>query len=1037
MASKSKVPPGSRIGPYEVVTLLGAGGMGEVYKGHDPRLGRHVAIKVLVGEFAATPDRLRRFELEARSTAALSHPNILAVYDVGTEGEMPYVVSEFLEGQTLREVLTVGPVTLRKALDIARQVASGLSAAHARGIIHRDLKPENIFLTADGRAKILDFGLAKWAGGADPEPSDSNATAGGATSTQVGAILGTLGYMAPEQATGKAIDHRCDQFAFGILLFEMLNGRRAFERPSHVEELAAIVRDEPPPLAEVHPEAPLPLQWILNRCLAKSPSGRYESTTELHRDLEGLAGQIVQMARRVKAPETTTIALPGTPLIGRETDVARAIQVVTRDNARLVTFTGPGGIGKTRLALQVALDLKDNFPGGLFVASLSTISDPNLVVQTIAQAAGVRAGAQSSSLEMLVEHLGHVVASGPALLIIDGFEHLLSAVPVVVELLKIAPLKVLVTSREPLHLYGEQEIPVGPLPRPEVGRTLSLDTLARNAAVRLFVDRATASKPDFTLTSENGRAIAEICNRLDGLPLAIELAAARVKTLPPAAMLGRLESRLQVLTGGARDLPARQQTLRGAIAWSHDLLAESEQRLFRRISVFVGGCTFEAAEAVADTKRDLGLDVIDGIESLVHKNLVQLGDVPDGEPRLTMMETIREFGIEKLSEAGEDAAVRKAHAAYHLVLAEEAANAIEGVDQGTWLDRLDHDRHNVRAALRWLIRSGNADWAQRLGPAVVRYWELREMFVEGREWLSAILAMPGAAARSAARAKVIFAAAVLAASQRDEDTLTLFTDALEIYRELGDNQGMAAALNGLAVFRKGMGDLDESRRLLEESVGLFNAQSDGLMRARSLSNVASILKEQGDYDAALARQEESLALFRRFGDQTGAAWSLRHLGDIARDRGDLSEAESLYRQSHASFVQQGDPWSAGGLSIDLGMLALAGGDVAKATTFFRSAMEAHQQLGGHKRGVARTLEGLALAAAKAGDAKRAITLAGAAGALRNAISAPLTPAEQREVTGGLEQARASLTPAERTRVWNEGWSMPMEDAVEYATATVD
>jgi tetratricopeptide (TPR) repeat protein len=246
---------------------------------------------------------------------------------------------------------------------------------------------------------------------------------------------------------------------------------------------------------------------------------------------------------------------------------------------------------------------------------------------------------------------------------------------------------------------------------------------------------------------------------------------------------------------------------------------------------------------------------------------------------------------------------------------------------------------------------------------------------------------------------------------------------------------MAAALNGLAVFKKGQGDLDDARRLLEESVGLFSAQSDGLMRARSLSNVASILTEQRDYDAALTRQEESLALFRELGDQTGVAWSLRHLGDIARDRGDGSQAESLYRESLEAFQQHGDPWSAGGLLIDLGMLALGTGDGSRATGFFRQAMEAYQQLGGQKRGLARALEGFALAAAHAGEVKRAIRLAGAAGALRKAIGARLTPAEQREVTAGLERARAALTPAERTSVWNDGWSMPMEDAIEYATAT--
>jgi len=368
------------------------------------------------------------------------------------------------------------------------------------------------------------------------------------------------------------------------------------------------------------------------------------------------------------------------------------------------------------------------------------------------------------------------------------------------------------------------------------------------------------------------------------------------------------------------------------------------------------------------------------------------------------------------------------------VLAEEAAKAIEGADQPFWLDRLDHDRDNIRAALGWLIRAGSADWALRLGAALVRYWELREMFVEGREWLAAILALPGAAARTLARAKAVSAAAVLGASQRDEDTLTLFSEALEIYRDLGDSPGVVAALNGLAVFNKGEGNLDEALRLFEESVALSTAQGDGLMRARSLSNVASILEEQCDYAAALARQEESLALFRQFGDQTGVAWSLRHLGDIARARGNASYAEPLYRQSLAAFHQHGDPWSAGGLLIDLGMLALGSGDAARAIELFREAMDAYQQLGGHKRGLARALEGFALAAAHSGDARRAITLAGAAGALRNAIGARLTKAQQREVSAGLERARAALTPAERTSVWNDGWSMPMEEAMEYAIA---
>ncbi len=286
------LPTGTRIGHYEIVRLLGAGGMGEVYQGHDPRLGRDVAIKILPGEFASSATRLHRFEREARAAAALSHPNILAVYDVGTDGGTPYLVSEFLEGRTLREALNEGAIPFRKALELARQILSGLAAAHARGITHRDLKPENIFLTSDGRVKILDFGIAKWVGPAAPGPeARTNAPD---TETDPGTILGTVGYMAPEQATGRDVDFRSDQFAFGVVVYEMLSGRRAFERPTRVEELAAIVRDEPPDLAGIRPETPLPLQWLLKRCLAKNPAERYDSTADLHRDVETLNVHVSQ-----------------------------------------------------------------------------------------------------------------------------------------------------------------------------------------------------------------------------------------------------------------------------------------------------------------------------------------------------------------------------------------------------------------------------------------------------------------------------------------------------------------------------------------------------------------------------------------------------------------------------------------------------------------------------------------------------------------------------------------------------------------------
>ncbi len=1021
--------PGARIGPYEILRLVGAGGMGEVYQGRDPRLGRHVAVKILSGEFAANPDRLRRFQLEACAAAALSHPNILAVYDVGTEGTVPYLVSEFLEGRTLRDVLNEGPLAMPTVLDLARQISSALAAAHARGIAHRDLKPENLFVTADGRVKILDFGIAKWT---PAMAAETIAGAGSGAATGTGVVVGTVGYMAPEQATGRTVDCRCDQFAFGIVVYEMLSGRRTFQRASYVEELAAIVRDDPPPIAALRPEAPAPLQWLLDRCLAKDPAERYESTRDLHRDLETLVTHVLHtpMAASRARPAESELPVPRTSLVGREADLVRAVRIVGQDGVRLVTFTGPAGTGKTRLALRTVSELEDTFDGGVYFASLSTSTDPGQVPELVAQALGIGPSSQRPLVDEIRHYLARTLRSARTLLLLDSFEHLLDAVPFVIELLKLDGLTVVVTSREPLRLSEEHEIPVAPLPRPESARTASLDALARNPAVALFVERARTSKPDFALTAENTRTVAEICSRLDGLPLAIELAAARIKTLPPAAMLGRLENRLQILTGGARDLPVRQQTLRGAIAWSHDLLAEPEQRLFRRIAAFVGSGTFEAVEAVADARQDLGIDVIDGIDSLVNKSLLQLIEHPDGDPRLTMLETVREYGRERLAASGEESLVRKAHAAYYLVLEEEAAGAIEGPDQAVWLARLDRDRDDSRAALDWLIASKNADWGLRLATARLRYWELRELFTEGRARLAALLALPGAAGASPARAKALFAAGVLAAGQRDYAAQRpLFEEALRIYRQLGDRRGSAMVANALAIVFKDQGDLAQARRLFEESCDLSLAVADHLIHARTLSNLASVIKEQGDFDAALERHEQSVAVFRQAGDLTGMAWSLRHRAEIARERGDFARAEALYRESFDAFQDLGDAWSAGSLLIDLGNLSLDAGDTSGAVERFREAVGAFQHLGGHRRGLARALEGFALAAAADRNARRAIRLAGAAAALRNAVGTPLTPSEQRWVAAGLEPAYGSVSQAERSAAWIEGWSMPVEQAI--------
>ena len=370
----------------------------------------------------------------------------------------------------------------------------------------------------------------------------------------------------------------------------------------------------------------------------------------------------------------------------------------------------------------------------------------------------------------------------------------------------------------------------------------------KNPAIALFLERAVAVKPNFELTEENARAVATICTRLDGLPLAIELAAARIKLLSPAAMQARLESRLQLLTGGAKDLPLRQQTLRGTIDWSYGLLSPAEQALFRRISVFVGGCTLEGVEAVCNTKQDLELDVIEGMESLVDKSLVQQIERLEGESRFVLLDTVREYAAERLAASGEENATRRAHAAYCLVLAEESASYTSDPSRTAWVHLFELDHDNFRAALEWLTHTGNADWGLRLGAALFQFWDMREHLTEGRDRLGKLLKLESAAARSNIRARALFAAGVLATEQADYAAASALTgESLEIARELNDARGVAIALNALAVIARDHGDLSTSRSLFEESLAAWRALGDPEVVARSLSNLANVVKLQGNY----------------------------------------------------------------------------------------------------------------------------------------------------------------------------------------------
>jgi predicted ATPase/DNA-binding winged helix-turn-helix (wHTH) protein len=585
---------------------------------------------------------------------------------------------------------------------------------------------------------------------------------------------------------------------------------------------------------------------------------------------------------------------PTTTLIGREQDVAEAASLLLRPNVRLLSLTGAGGAGKTRLAIAIASAVTDQFLAGIQFVGLAAISHADLVATAIMKTLDVQQSAGRSVSQLIADHLQ---GSGPFLLVLDNFEQVLPAATVVAEILNACQaLKILVTSRASLRIYGEQELPVAPL--------------KEQPAVELFAQRATSVRPNFAITSENSAAVHEICARLDGMPLAIELAAARTKVLSPRAILERLQSRLQLLTGGALDLPERQQTLRRTIDWSHDLLNESEQKLFRRFSVFSGGGSLDAAEAVCDTGLDLGLEIFDGLSSLVDKNLVQRADTGNSEARFAMLETIREYALERLLASGEESAVRRAHAAYCLVLAEEGNPELSAQERAAWLVRCDVEIDNFRSSLDWLFEKHNLDWGLRLAMALFRFWDMREHLIEGRVFLERVLELAGES-HPKERAKVALFIGAFATAQGDFSPAGQCHErSLSIYEELGDQWGVAVALNASAVAARDRGDYSSAQDGFERSLVCWRALSDRSSTARCLHNLANVVKTRGDYSRAQAALQEATTLFEELGDRSGAAWSLNQQGDIAREQGDLVTARGLYERALAAFRKAGDRWGA-------------------------------------------------------------------------------------------------------------------------------
>jgi predicted ATPase/DNA-binding CsgD family transcriptional regulator len=676
-------------------------------------------------------------------------------------------------------------------------LASALQCAHEKHLVHRGLKPENVLLGPKHEVQLGDFGLTLLS--SDREPLHVNER------------YGTLSYIAPELSLGQPVP-ASDQYALAVMVYEWLCGHLPF-RGSTASTANQDLYALPPSFSEKHPNIPCAVEQVVLKALSKEPAQRFVDVLSFALALEE-ASSVVSSPYLLPAlraatpsdrssypqdlhvhyPHSYTIPQPLTPLIGRERELQAARDLLLRSEVRLVTLTGTGGIGKTHLALTLGNKLLKEFTDGVCFVSLSTTYDSELVMPAIVHALGLQEQEDRSPLELLKTFL----RDKHLLLVLDTFEQVVLAAPLLSDLLSSCPgLKLLVTSRAVLHVWGEYTYRMQPLEVPDVQQLPALGTLSHVASVALFVHYAQAAKHGFQLTEENARDVAEICSRLDGVPLALELAAASCQLLSPKALLSRLEHPLQVLTGGRRDAPPRHQTLRNSLSWNDDVLSPDEQTLFRRLAVFDGGFSLQAAEAIATAPGGMRISVLDGVSALIEKCMLEHAAHGGDEPRLYLLEVLREYGLERLAACKELEHIRDAHAAYYLALAEEVESVMTDANQLVWQERLEREMKNLRAAMEWLMERKQAEAALRLAAALRKFWWMPDYLNKGRTLLGQALAVSTesqTALSPVVRAKALYTAGYLAFVQNDpRQAAQLLEESQRLFHFLGDKRGEAEA----------------------------------------------------------------------------------------------------------------------------------------------------------------------------------------------------------------------------------------------------
>jgi predicted ATPase/class 3 adenylate cyclase/Tfp pilus assembly protein PilF len=763
------------------------------------------------------------------------------------------------------------------------------------------------------------------------------------------------------------------------------------------------------------------------------------------------------------------LPLQSTAFIGRTREVDLLKQQILRSDMRLMTLTGMGGTGKTRLSLQVGAELIDNFHDGVFFVALANELEPGSVASAIAGALGVLEVDGRSLVDSLKDHL----KEKEMLVILDNFEQVMGATVLISTFVSGCPnLKFLVTSRSALRIYGEKEFAVPTMTLPNPRHKLSIETLLENETIQLFLNRAQAVKPDFELNTENAIAVVGICHKLDGLPLALELAAARIRLLTPQSMLTRLESRLKILTGGAKDLPARQQTLRAAIDWSYDLLSEEDRSLFRRVAVFVSGCTLEAMESVCIIEGSTEIDVLNETESLVSKSLLRQDVQDDGEPRFTMLETVREYAHEKLLEGGESEVVHEQHLAHYMALSEEAEPKLAGASQAIWLNRLELEHDNMRAALTWALANNYIEQALRIAGALARFWVVRSYLTEGRRRLAEALAVtelqtngnhfmldlvgvggsddevrgyiqegllelnrvlqqadPGKLTDSAlaARAKALNGAGNLSHRQGDyTEARKLYLESLAIRQQFGDLQGVAASFNNLASVAYRQGDYKGARALYHESLDIKRRLGEKRAIASTLNNLGIIAQETGDDVDARQFYQESLQIRRQLSDRHGTSASLEGLGVLTFEAGDFGQARTYLDECLLIRRDLNDTQGIAHALHDLGNLLFAQERYNEAYEHWEESLRLKHEVN-DKEGIAASLEAFARLAAVWRNFGETLRLAATAASLRETIGAPLSTRARIWLDPLLQTARDTLGPAAEA-IWESGQWMSLEEA---------